>query len=267
MRSATLVACLLAACGRPPPIPPSDLLLKVTPGAGTVQLGKAFPVTVVRVWKKELVPAEWNDRALAPLALRLEETTRREDDLRVEETRRYRGYAFTLADVTIRAPKLAARPKDGGPEVVVTAEPIRLRVTRALDPEAPGAPELPEAPPARPFPWWPAALGLALAALVARRLLRRPAAPPAPPAPRDTGLARLREMEPKEAILLAAALVRDRAVAAPGMTTEDLLAAAPGRALLSRVLGPADLVKFAAHVPGAAEKAAVLDAAEAFVRA
>ena len=80
-----LVMSLFTACGKEQrqlddgvsvapatgPIPAEDLLLEVTAGATEVELGAAFPVTVLRVWSVELAPEAWSDRALAPLMLRL----------------------------------------------------------------------------------------------------------------------------------------------------------------------------------------------------
>jgi hypothetical protein len=246
----------------------------VVAGADETAPGRGFPLEVVRVWSKDLVPAEWSDRALAPLHLRLEEARRREDSLRVEETRLYRAYAFALGDVSIPPPRLRAVPKAGGEERTVSADAIRVRVRPELDPAAPGPPELPTAPPARRVPWfaWAAVALLAAAAAIALRR-REPAAPapaPAPP-PHETALARLRELRskpPEEAIVAASAVVRGYVairfdVRAPERTTEEVLAAVPA---LAAFLGPCDLVKFAAHRPTDAERARLLDLAEAFVR-
>lgn len=280
-----LALALLAACDAGPPIPATDLLLRVTAGAEEVAPGRAFPLTVVRVWSKDLVPAEWSDRTLAPLHLRLEEARRREDAARVEETRRYQARAFALGDVAIPAPKLRARPKDGGPERAAVAEPVRVRVRPELDPAAPGPPELPGEPPRAPFRWvpWAAAAAAALAALALARRRKRPAAapaPPPPPAPHERALARLREIaerEPRDVpadFASTSAVLRDYvaerfAVRAAQRTTEELLAApetAACRDALAGALGPCDLVKFAAHRPDPAERSRLLALAEAFVR-
>jgi hypothetical protein len=271
--SVTLVA-LLAACGGGEPIRETDLLLSVTAGASEVELGKPFPLTVVRVWQKDLVPDEWSDRALAPLALKLEEETRRDDGTRVEETRRYLAHAFSTKDVVIPGLKLAARPRDKGPERKVSASGFRIRVKRALDPENPGPPELPgEAPPRRG--WFLVTGGaLALIAVLFLALRRRPrapapapaVAPPAPPRAHERALGRLRGATIEE----AADVVREYVAEAKGIralerTTEELLAAIPSPALRG-VLGPADLAKFAAHVATEAERERVLVSAEAFIR-
>jgi hypothetical protein len=281
IRLSVSLLLVAASCGGPP-IPAVDLLLRVTPGAEEVELGRGFPLTVVRVWKKDLAPAEWNDRALRPLAARLLGVSRREDKERVEETRRYRCHAFTLDDVRIAAVKLVARPRDGGPEVVAVDGPLRVRVRRALDPLAPGPPELPGDPVAEPFPRIPFALAAVAAAVallwVSRRNRRRAplaapaAAPPDPPHLR--ALARLREIRERGADPAAAsAVVRDYLaerfdVRAAERTTEELLDAPPlaaHRDALAAVLVPCDLVKFAGARPSPPERARLLDAAEAFV--
>jgi hypothetical protein len=259
---------LAAACGEATPIP--DRPLRITAGAPEVELGKAFPLTVVRTWHKGDAPAAWDDAALAPLEVRLLETSRREDDRRVEETRRYLGYAFSLADVSLPG--------------------LELRVRRALDPEAPGPAELPGDLLPEPSPWraW-AAVGAILLALFAlfmwmsSRRRRSAAAAPAPavgpPAPGPhvralERLARLRGRQPqgREEIsafyVEASQVVRDYvgerfAVHATVMTTEELVGVS---APLTRVLPPCDLVKFARHVATASERERLLDAAETYVR-
>ena len=199
-----------SACGGGPPIPADDLSLRVVAGATDVRLGEPFPLTVVRVWSKRLVPAAWDERALAPLAVRLTSSVRREDDLRVEETRTYRAYAFSREDVVVAPPPLVARPTDGGAERRAAAVPLALKVRPALDPASPGAPEFPDVPPPPPFPWaWGAAATVALAvvgAFLARRRARRApearpsdavvgAPPPDAPAPDSVAVAALAAVE------------------------------------------------------------------------
>src|SRR5262245_56929140 len=107
-----IAGVLVLACGHTTstPIPDQDIAVGVLPGATEVDFGKAFPLTVVRVWRKDLVPREWTEQAFAPLAVQLEDSTRREDEHRIEETRRYRARAFTLGDVTVPALTLRATP-------------------------------------------------------------------------------------------------------------------------------------------------------------
>lgn len=268
-----LALALLAGCGAGTPIPETDLLLSVTPGAFEVELGKPFPLTVTRVWKKDLDPLAWSDKALAPLAVKLVDESRRDDGARVEETRRYDAHALSLSDVVIRGVKFVAQPKDGGPERKVSATGFRIRVKPALDPGNPGPPELPGEPPPRRGWFFGIAGALALAAILFVALRRRkpklPAPPPeaqGPPSPpaHERALLRLKRASLAE----AADIVREYVAEAKGiraleMTTEQLLAALPA---LAGVLCPADLVKFAAHEPTEAERESVLASAEAFVR-
>jgi hypothetical protein len=287
---------LASACADGPPIPEEDLLLRVETDVADVQLGQAFPLTVVRVWSKDLEPQEWSDEALAPLVVRLEGATRREDDERFEETRRYRGYAFALGEISVPAPSFAAHPRGGGAERVATAEPLQLGVRGALDPEAPGPPELPGGPLSERFPWipWSAALVLALAAAAVglRTSRRRPTAVPSlPPPPRDNSheraLQRLRTLggqrpERPDDIrafhVEAAAVVRDYleerfALGARELTSEEFVVAsrvidvlgAEHRGLVVQVFAQCDLVKFARHAPRAPDRERLLEAATRLV--
>jgi hypothetical protein len=266
-RSLLLALALAAACGDETPI--SDVPLRLSPGTAEVELGKGFPLTVVRTWRRGQTPAAWDDEALAPLEVRLLETTRREDERRVEETRRYLGYAFSLTDVRVPG--------------------LELSVKRALDPAAPGPAELPGEPLPEPSPRWPAwaAVGAALLAAFVL-LLRRRRTPPAVAAPASSAeppppgpqvralerLARLRRQQPQghdevqayyvETSKVVRDYVAERfAVPADVMTTEQLIEI---QAPLARVLPDCDLVKFARHAPTASERERLLDAAENYVR-
>lgn len=286
---ARLLPCLalLAACGDRSPIPEEDLALHVTVGAGEIELGRAFPLTVVRVWSRELTPAVWRDDLLAPLALKPVDVSQREDDERVEETRRFSAYAFVAGDVTVPAPSFHARPRAGGPERVVAGKPLALTVRPALDPKHPGPVEWPDGPLRPAFPWlpWTAGLGVALVAFVLfLRRRRRTPAPPAPapvasppaPGPAERALERLAALRSRASgaaepfYVEAAAIVRDYVgerfrVRAAEMTSEELVAALPaGR--LATFLRICDLVKFAGARPGPDARAHVLDHAEAIVR-
>ncbi|HEX5135688.1 MAG TPA: hypothetical protein VFY93_01860 [Planctomycetota bacterium] len=274
MRRAAVLLALLAACGGGPPIPATDLLLRIDPGAFEVEPGEPFPLTVTRVWRKDLEPAAWDQKALAPLALRLEDETRRDDGTRVEETFRYVAHAFSLRDVVVRGVKLAAQPKDGGKERKVAATGFRIRVRPVLDPEDPGPPELPgEPPPSRGWiGWGSGALAAVLAAALLLALRRRPraeapppAAPEPPPAsPRERALGRLRGASVEEAADIVRAFVSEtRRIRALEKTTEELLRELPR---LLPVLRPADLAKFAAHEPTPAERDEVVAAASTFIR-
>jgi hypothetical protein len=295
--AALALSLALVGCGGDAALPEGDLVFSVTADVEEARPGESFPVTVVRVWTKDLVPAAWDDRALAPLVLRADGVSLREDDARVEETRRYRAYAFTTGDVTVRPPPFAARPRDGGPDRKVEADGLRVRVTPTLDPADPGLPELPGEPLEEPFPWSAVlAIGgllVAVGAVAATRLLRRrPAAvltpPPAPSAPAadvaDRALARLRTLranaaaDPAADVAAAAEVARAYVgerfdVPVLERTSPEILhdarrtaTATPGDLeLLSRVLIGGDLVKFATHRPTAPDRDAVLESAEAFV--
>jgi len=267
-----LVVFLFAACDAGTPIPETDLLLRITPGAFEVEPGEPFPLTVTRVWKKDLEPGEWSDKTLAPLALKLVEETRRDDGTRIEETRRYVAHAFSLKDIVVRGTKLVATQKDRGAERKVVATGFRIRVNPVLDPENPGPPELPgEPPPSRGWMWWGGG-ALALCALLFLAVRRRPkpeptsVVPPSPPLPplRERALDRLRGASVEEAAdIVREFLALTGTVRALEMTTEELLKPLPA---LAAVLGPADLAKFAAVAPTSAEREAALASAMAFVR-
>lgn len=295
---ASVVAALaLAACDSGPPIAPEDLLLRITTGSDEVELGRGFPLTVVRVWSKDLAPSDWEDRALTPLSVRLVGVARRENDRRVEETRTYVGYAFGLGEVTIPPRAISATPvaqqpsRSESPRTAASAA-IRLRVRPTLDPDAPGAPELPGGPLREPFPWRTATIAaiaaLAGAAFVVRRATRAgsstpDAAPPPepPPGPDVEAIARLRALRDRAPSSLPADFVETSAIVraylaarfdihAPEMTSEEIAVAlarleASPRKLLRDVNAHCDLVKFAAAPPTVADRASLLDAAERFV--
>jgi hypothetical protein len=290
-RLLTLLAAALAGCGREPAIEPVDAGVRVVLGSTTVAPGEPFDVRVVRTWRKDLEPEPWTDRALAPLALRSEGVSWREDGARREETRRFRAQALRLGDAAVSTLAFEARPREEGSPVRAFAGAFRVEVVPALPAEDPGPPELPPAPESPRFPWaWPlggAFLLLLLARLAHRRRGRAPLAPPGPlpredplgPAraealaglsglrarvpPQDPGGARAEAFEASE---LVRAFVEVRyGIPAPRRTSEELV----------RALGPArpapflrawDLAKFAGRVPSVAERMRDLEAAQAFVR-
>jgi hypothetical protein len=168
-----------------------------------------------------------------------------------------------------------------------------IRVAPALDPRDPGPPELPGEPLATPFPWIPVLAGLAVLLLVAgllvrRAIARRPAAPPPPPPPAPPpsdaareALALLRGLRagtnPAADVASAAEALRGYVGArwdvpvvertSPEILEDPRVRAIEGseRTVLARVLGAGDAVKFGRGSPTAAERDAVLDAAEGFV--
>jgi hypothetical protein len=288
---AVLLVGLAAGCGGASPLPERDHWIGVEVFDEAVAPGQAFPVVVTRVWNRDRAAAAWDDGALAPLDVRLESVTRDEDSQRVRETRRFRAWAFALADVTVPPVPFAARPAAGGEPTVVSAPAITVRVRPTLLETAPGAPELPGPPlaevPSR-APW----IGVGLAVvflgglgLVAARRRRGPRAvaptpdeAPAAPAPHEVALARLARLRAGDdgvdvaavAEVVRAYVASRYAAPAPYLSTEEVLAA-PGIAGevargLAGLLALADRTKFAAYVATAAERAAHLEAAEAFVR-
>ena len=266
MRTPLPFFLLFAACGHQAPM--SEPGLHVTAGRTEVELGRAFPLTVVRAWNRQREEPGWSDRLLEPLVVRLLETTQRRDETVVEETRRYRAYAFSLGDLSA---------------------PVELRVRRALDPNRPGSAELPVRPAPGSFPWWLAGAGAValLALVIALRRWRAPLPAPPPrgatdesgPGPEVAALERLARLarrtpqgrrETEEFFVEASAIVRGYSgarfsLAATEMTTEELTARV-AKPSLADCLRRCDRVKFARHLPDPDERKRILDRAEAFVR-
>lgn len=261
-RRATLLlfALAAAACGPGSPIPEEELSLRVSAPPAAIELGRGFPLTVVRVWSKDLEPDPWTDDALLPLVVRLEAEDRREDAHRVEETRRFRAYAFEPGKVTVPPVAFSAAPRAGAPNRAerrlgwgvggasrtASAEGFTLEVKTTLEPKTAGPPELPDLIP-EPVRWqlWAAVVAGALAAgaLLARasaRRARRGVSGPAVATPRDRALARLRRLREQQPRTRdedlawhteAASAVRDWlsegcAIRSRERTTEELLEAA-----------------------------------------
>jgi len=265
---------------------PGDALsIRVEVESHEVVLGQAFSLTVVRTWRKDLTPEDWNDQVLAPLALKLEDVARTDAGDRIEETRTYRAYAFTFEDVAL-APQMQATPVDGGAPLVASADPLELHVKPSLDPKAPGEAELPREPYPAPFPWmrWiggslAAILVIAFAGLFMRHRARRATPPPPPPTPLEKARARLqalREMpsgspEDSDALYVSlAAILRDYleerfALPAPEMTTEEIADASSGIELaqpITQLLARCDRVKFASQMPSDEDRQRLLDDVE-----
>jgi hypothetical protein len=292
MRAVTVAMLLaIAACGSGVDIPTVDLAVWYVVPADEVQLGKEFPLTVTRVWSKDLDPEPWSDALLAPLAVELADLTRRESAKRVTEVRTYRARAFDREAVVVPARAYRAWPASGaGAGRAFDVTEIRLRVKPILDPAAPGPMEPPE--PLPPRSRWPllaavaaaTVAGAALWTAVRRRRAIVASGPPTPSA-RERALARLhalRERDPSSRDDIEAWYVEDAdairdfvsdvaGVRAREMTTEEIVAPASRalapsqRARLGDVLGACDLVKFARVLPAAAERAALLAASEALV--
>jgi len=282
-RAAIGALLFVAACGADAPIPPADALLRVAVGADVAAPGEAFPVTVVRSWRKELAPSEWRDDALAPLVLHPIDVARREDGDHVEETRQCRGYAFGLRDVATAAPTFVATPKSGGAARTAVGDPVLVRVRPLLDPNTPGPAEIPDLVSIRNS-WlrWTlvgaaAALVASLLALRRRRAVVAPAPAPTIAAvhPADRALRRLAEIRGTSGVdahVAAATIVRDYVrerfdVPTSERTSEEIVASPKiaGADSLALVLSRCDAVKFAAHAPTAEDASRLVADAERFV--
>ena len=289
-----LVLPALIGC-TPGPIPRDELALQITTDAYEVPLATAFVVTVARSWSKHLQPEEWSDETLSPLLVRLEDVDRRESDDRVLETRRFRAIAVELGDVRVLPPLFVATPQGGGDEVVVTGDPLDLRVTSVLPAGDTSGVELPGGMQPRRFPWREELVGAGAAVLLAllvHRARRRAVAPAVPEEPvgpppeqpaaialraLDAAAARGAEPDPRplhDAVSDALReYVRARfAVGTPEFTNEELLAAAHSVSLpqydaLRAVLRSCAMVRFARSRSDAEACARVVDDARAFVHA
>ncbi len=292
-RAAALLVLLLApaSCGDRSPIPAEYLMIRFETPTPAITLGEGFPVTVRRIWSKDLRPSDFTDRDLEPLRVRLLDTTRRENDTHVEETRGYLAYAFTPGELTVSAPRLVGTPVLGGAKLAVAGNRFALDVKGTIDPETPGDAELPGEVIAPTRIWWRVLLGFLLVAAAALRARARRRAPPVedavpPPVslPIEDGalaeLERLRQTRPAGNIevqklyrectgILRTYLGRRFSLDTGGRTTEELIALEPlhpHRARLREVLGHCDLVKFAKHAPTAGEREILFGSAEKLVR-
>jgi len=239
---------LLTACGGGGPI--GEEPLRLSADVSEVALGQAFALTVVRVWTRGRPPAEWDSAALD---LKLLETEVREEGDRVQETRRYDAYAFSLRDVSLPGLELKVRP--------------------SLDPTSPGPPELP-APPASRWGW--GVLGAFVVLLVVAAMRRKkpdvaapavasePVEPPSANALRRIAALRESPAGAEHFAREAAELIREFVSGREDWSTEEFLAAHPSE-LLAHVLLTCDRVKFARHDPDAGERGRVLDSAQEYV--
>jgi hypothetical protein len=279
---ALLLALLAASCGEDRGPSVKDLEIRIETGRGEVELGKGFPLSVVRTWDRDLVPSPWSDAALAPLVARAVSTTGEERDGRVEERREFVAYAFQLDEVRVPPPRLEAAPKTGGAARSVTGRGIALRVRPALDPRNPGRPEPPGPPPRPPGSsrTWVAILGGAAVLALRRAVPRAPADIPAA----ERALARLRALrDDGDAgafhdgldLLLREFLAERFALRTRERTTEEILGSpeteralgGEGRNALAALLSRCDLARFAGERPGPAIQRSTVAAAAAFVEA
>lgn len=174
-----LVALSVTACGETPELPRVDLDVQVSVNVLEVAPGESFEVEVTRLWRKDLLPADFDAAALRPLSLVALATERVEDGTRVQERRRFRGYVFAREDIVV--PSYVFEAGQGNESRKVTAPPVRIRVAPEVMADEPGAPEHPQAPapataPRLVWPWVLGVLGLALAWIVWRRARREPPA-------------------------------------------------------------------------------------------
>ena len=59
--AAALLVCLVTACGDGRPFPMEEVALSIDTDSVEVELGKAFPLRVVRSWHEGLIPDPWHD--------------------------------------------------------------------------------------------------------------------------------------------------------------------------------------------------------------
>jgi hypothetical protein len=122
---------------------PDAVALTVTLPDGPLAFGVAVDLVVTLTWDASLVPAPWDDAALAPLAVALKSVERRSVGDAIEETRRYDATPFTLERVRLDALRFVAVARDGRGERSVHAEAVERTVVGEVDPAAPGALEWP----------------------------------------------------------------------------------------------------------------------------
>lgn len=275
-----------------------DLLLEIHVATPNIEFGQAFVLTVRRAWNRNLTPETWDDGALSPLVLRPIETTRRNDALRIEETRRFHAFLFRHGKVTIPATAFRARPRNGGLMREVFSDAFTLSVNAGLDPADIGPIEVLELLPLPASAWfgWPAAGLLVLAGMSflaysftrrggGKTLSRRSIQSSIDPHDRASERLRaLRTQQPVgddenrafyvEASDILRSYIEDRfTLRARRMTTDEFLEAeqtlralqAAERSILSGFLTLCDLAKFAGQQPGASARARCLDAAAAFL--
>ncbi len=298
MKWACVGLLLAAACADRVVIAPDEIALQVVTGAAEVEFGRAIPLTVVRSWRKGLVPQEWGPQAFAPLSLRLVHAARAENATHVQDTRRYDAFVFGRDVVQLTVPAFRARAADGS-ERIATGNDLTLRVSSTLPVADDGVVELPsdllpEPPPSRVH-WWLTLGAAGLAGVIAlagwSRWRARAVKSPAVAIDRAAGtpheraqrrLARLRTQTPEGAaatkvyFIELAAILRDYVaerfnIKSAERTTDEILAASellalPSHDLAARALAVCDLVKFARAAPVPPERERALTAVEHFVR-
>lgn len=270
------------------------LELELLSSASEVELGRGFELVLRRAWSAELVPEDFDARALAPLVLVPAGRELREERGRFEERLRFRAHAFQRGALELAPLELRAESRAGGAGRVARSNSLALEVRSALPPGPPGPPELPEPLLRAPFPWalLLAAVGsCALLAAFLRRSRGRKAeadvpesaaiAPPPAHLRARERLAELRARRVEDAGATrafhdeAAEVLREYArerfrVAAFERTSEELCsalrgAAGPASASLADALARCDRVKYARALPPGAERERLLSSATDFV--
>ena len=243
--------------------------LHVSPDAEPVTLGKAFRLTVTRVWTADEPTPSWDPSRMAPLVVKEVDVRVVELDDRVEETRIFEAWAFGLDEIA----------GDGW----------SIRVARSLDPGDASA--LAAAEPlvglmdAPSRPWWSGSTGftMALVALLAATgafalFVARRRSSRVTPAADARALARIEDPAagPDDvADAVRGFLAESLALPAPRRSTEELLASdelatavdAPTRTLVADLLGVGDDVKFARRSIDGARRTEHRERAAAFIRA
>ena len=266
-------------------------------GDATIDFGRAFEIRVLRSWPRGQDAPPFDAGLLAPLRVREIDVSRRVIGARVEETRRYRAWAFSVASIEIGERKLVVRSA-----LADQHDPKQVELPFGAEPEARAL-----------SPWLIGGLvGAAVSATVLGLWLRRRAVAQASARDRDAALIALRRLAELREVkthgdaspgatgeggvsaasretgeraradfhVAVARAVRDfvqarYGVRAPSMTSEEFLAApstaevieAAQRPRLRDFLVACDRVKYARAASDRDSRSELLDSAERFVRA
>jgi len=269
-----------------------ELGLRVV-GPTEVDFGVAFALRVIQVWDKQLELEPWGEEKLAPLTVRLVDTSVRENATHVEETRIFECFAFELNEFILPGLFLRAKSTKDGSQRVALGEELRIGVRSSLPADDPGLMEMPRDVFLAPFPWGLALTSIAALSLISviglrvyrRRPIEETYIAPEPPhviAAERIALLRSQVFETREEVrafhveisAIVRAYIEGRFdVEAPGKTTDEFFAD-PGtnaalepedRERLSALLSQSDLVKYAGQASGSEERDDLLGAIEVFV--
>jgi hypothetical protein len=166
-------AAAAAACGGPPPAG-RDLAVRLEIDRAEVGVGEPFAIAVVRTFDRDLEPAPFDPASLAPLRARAEGVGSVSEGRRTVETLRFTAVATAAGEIRVAAPRIEARPREGGAARAAAGAGLGIRAVARLDPLRPGVPELPVGLPAAAGrgPWGVLAAVAAAAAFAAAWLLR-----------------------------------------------------------------------------------------------